>query len=110
MPEPGRATTLTMDRNRAWCSSQRCGSTAGHRNLSNAAPGTLMPPGQSWQNIMSAGPARRPVVMVSHDAFNRALLTQLDPALTAVGQRTGCWNQLSFIDGAWRVDAYDCAD
>lgn len=49
-----------------------------------------------------------PVVMVSHDAFNRALLAQLDPKLSDIGQRTACWNQLSLIDGRWRVDAYDC--
>jgi broad specificity phosphatase PhoE len=48
-----------------------------------------------------------PLVMVSHDAFNRALLGQLDLALTDVDQRTACWNQLSLIDGAWQVDAYD---
>ena len=48
-----------------------------------------------------------PLVMVSHDAFNRALLGQLDPALSDVRQRTACWNQLTLIDGAWRVDAYD---
>lgn len=48
-----------------------------------------------------------PLVMVSHDAFNRALLGQLDSTLVEVGQRTACWNQLSCIDGQWRVDAYD---
>jgi broad specificity phosphatase PhoE len=48
-----------------------------------------------------------PLVMVSHDAFIRALLAQLDPSLSHVRQRTGCWNQLSFVDGMWRVDAYD---
>jgi broad specificity phosphatase PhoE len=48
-----------------------------------------------------------PIVLVSHDAFNRALLAQIDPSLTHVGQRTACWNQLSFIDGVWQVDAYD---
>lgn len=48
-----------------------------------------------------------PIVLVSHDAFNRALLAQIDPDLTDVAQRTACWNQLSFSDGAWRVDAYD---
>ncbi len=48
-----------------------------------------------------------PIVLVSHDAFNRALLQQIDPTLTNIGQRTACWNQLSFVDGAWRVDAYD---
>lgn len=49
-----------------------------------------------------------PIVLVSHDAFNRALLAQLDPSLDRIGQRTACWNQLSLVDGAWRVDAYDC--
>lgn len=48
-----------------------------------------------------------PVVMVSHDAFNCALLAQLDPSLSHVSQRTACWNQLSLVHGAWRVDAYD---
>jgi broad specificity phosphatase PhoE len=48
-----------------------------------------------------------PVVMVSHDAFNQALLKQLDPSLQQVRQRNACWNQLSLIDGIWRVDAYD---
>ncbi len=48
-----------------------------------------------------------PIVLVSHDAFNRALLQQIDPTLTHIGQRTACWNQLSFVEGAWRVDAYD---
>jgi glucosyl-3-phosphoglycerate phosphatase len=47
-----------------------------------------------------------PVVLVSHDAFNRALLGQIDASLTNVEQPTGCWNQLSFVDGGWRVDAY----
>ncbi len=48
-----------------------------------------------------------PVVLVSHDAFNTSLLAQLDPALDHIGQRTACWNQLSLVDGVWRVDAYD---
>ena len=48
-----------------------------------------------------------PIVLVSHDAFNRALLAQIDAALIDIGQRTGCWNQLSRIDDAWRVDGYD---
>lgn len=48
-----------------------------------------------------------PVVLVSHDAFNTSLLAQLDPSLEHIGQRTACWNQLSLVDGAWRVDAYD---
>jgi broad specificity phosphatase PhoE len=48
-----------------------------------------------------------PLVMVSHDAFNRALLGQLDPVLSEAPQRTACWNQLSRVDGVWRVDAYN---
>jgi broad specificity phosphatase PhoE len=48
-----------------------------------------------------------PLVMVSHDAFNTALLHTLDPALAGIGQRTGCYNELSRVDGRWRVDFYD---
>lgn len=48
-----------------------------------------------------------PLVMVSHDAFNTALLRMLDPELGGVGQRTACYNQLSRLDGRWRVDFYD---
>jgi glucosyl-3-phosphoglycerate phosphatase len=48
-----------------------------------------------------------PLVMVSHDAFNRALLGQLDPALADVEQRTACWNELSRAGGRWHVDAFN---
>src|SRR5690625_1038495 len=48
-----------------------------------------------------------PIVMVYHDAFNRALLGQLDPRLADVDQATACWNQLSLVDGTWKVDAYN---
>jgi len=48
-----------------------------------------------------------PLVMVSHDAFNTALLRMLDPALAGINQRTACYNQLSRIGGRWRVDFYD---
>jgi broad specificity phosphatase PhoE len=58
-----------------------------------------------FELVAEFGPG--PVVMVSHDAFNRALLAQLDPSLDHVGQRTACWNQLSLVDDVWRVDAYD---
>jgi broad specificity phosphatase PhoE len=58
-----------------------------------------------FELVAEHGPG--PVALVSHDGFNRALLAQIDPALTDIGQRTGCWNQLSYVDGAWRVDAYD---
>ncbi|OCB54770.1 phosphoglycerate mutase [Mycobacterium malmoense] len=53
--------------------------------------------------------ASGPIVLVSHDAFNTALLARLDPSLDNIGQRTACWNQLSLVDGTWRVDAYDLA-
>jgi broad specificity phosphatase PhoE len=58
-----------------------------------------------FQLVAELGPG--PIVMVSHDAFNRALLKQLDPSLEQIGQRTACWNQLSLRDGTWRVDTYD---
>lgn len=48
-----------------------------------------------------------PIVLVSHDAFNTTLLEQLDPSLNHIGQRTACFNQLSLVDGIWRVDFYD---
>ncbi|MCF6390362.1 histidine phosphatase family protein [Mycobacterium sp. MBM] len=48
-----------------------------------------------------------PLVLVSHDAVNRALLAAVDTRLTDVGQRTACWNQLSRLAGVWRVDLYD---
>lgn len=55
--------------------------------------------------VAELGPG--PVVLVSHDAFNTALIGQLDPSLDHVRQRTACWNQLSLVDGVWRVDCYD---
>ena len=48
-----------------------------------------------------------PLVLVSHDAFNSALLSGLDPELAGVSQRTGCYNQLSRNNGQWRVDFYN---
>lgn len=48
-----------------------------------------------------------PIVVVSHDAFNRALLSSLDSTLVEVSQRTACWNQLSLVNGVWNVDVYD---
>jgi len=48
-----------------------------------------------------------PLVMVSHDAFNTALLCTIDPALDGITQRTACYNQLSRVGGRWRVDLYD---
>jgi broad specificity phosphatase PhoE len=48
-----------------------------------------------------------PLVMVSHDALNTALLGALNPELVSVEQHTGCYNQLSRIEGRWRVDSYN---
>jgi len=56
-----------------------------------------------FELVAELGPG--PLVMVSHDAFNQALLKQLDPSLGQVSQDTACWNQLSLVEGAWRVDA-----
>jgi broad specificity phosphatase PhoE len=58
-----------------------------------------------FELVAELGPG--PIVLVSHDAFNTALLGQLDPSLEHIGQRTACWNQLSLVDGIWQVDAYD---
>jgi broad specificity phosphatase PhoE len=52
-------------------------------------------------------PGTGPLVLVSHDAVNRVLLAALDERLADVGQRTACWNQLSRVDGTWRVDLID---
>lgn len=52
----------------------------------------------------------RPVVLVSHDAVNRALLAHLDPTLgpaSIIGQRTACWNELVHVMGDWRVTRVD---
>jgi broad specificity phosphatase PhoE len=48
-----------------------------------------------------------PLVMVSHDAFNTALLRMLDPTLEGIEQRTACYNQLSRVEAGWRIDFYD---
>lgn len=58
-----------------------------------------------FELVSELGPG--PVVMVSHDAFNTALLEKLDPALGRIRQRTACWNELSLVGGVLRVDAYD---
>ena len=58
-----------------------------------------------FELVAELGPGR--IVLVSHDAFNTALLVQLDPSLDHIGQRTACWNQLSLVGGSWRADSYD---
>lgn len=47
------------------------------------------------------------VVMVSHDAVNRLLLTTLDTALArsrSLDQATACWNAVARADGRWLVE------
>ena len=60
------------------------------------------------QQLDFLGP--HPVVLVSHDAVNRALLAHLDPTLgpaSRIDQRTACWNELVHVMGAWRVELVD---
>jgi hypothetical protein len=48
------------------------------------------------------------VVLVSHEAVNRALLTHLDPALgSALSQPTGCWNEVRRNHDRWTVTLID---
>jgi broad specificity phosphatase PhoE len=50
------------------------------------------------------------VVLVSHDAVNRCLLSSLDAGLgpaVDLPQRTACFNMLSRVRGGWRVDRVD---
>ena len=60
------------------------------------------------QQLDFLGP--HPVVLVSHDAVNRALLAHLDPNLgppSGIDQRTACWNELVHRMGDWRVELVD---
>jgi hypothetical protein len=43
----------------------------------------------------------------SYEASNSALPARIDPTLSEIGQRTACLEQLSYVDGARGVDAYD---
>jgi broad specificity phosphatase PhoE len=48
------------------------------------------------------------VVVVSHEAVNKALLTHLDPALdSTLRQRTGCWNETRRNYDRWTVSLAD---
>lgn len=48
------------------------------------------------------------VVLVSHDAVNKALLTDLDPQVAAsLTQPTACWNEICLLDGRWVVTETD---
>jgi len=52
-----------------------------------------------------------PIVLVAHDAVNRALLQNLVSELAtdadSIPQRTGCWNKLIWREGVWRLAALD---
>lgn len=51
-----------------------------------------------------------PVVVVAHDAVNRAILTRLIPSLgdaDQIPQRTGCWNRLERRSGRWSAPIVD---
>ncbi len=52
-----------------------------------------------------------PLVVVAHDAVNRALLARVATNVTddpeQVPQRTGCWNELDHRDGAWVARVVD---
>lgn len=83
----------------------------------NAAPGV-----ESWETLTArvlaafkvivANMDHRPIVIVGHDAVNRALLYALLPDLAAalpdtVPQRTGCWNRLEHTPHGWRIAVLD---
>lgn len=45
------------------------------------------------------------VIVVAHDAVNRALLEALAGLDPDTEQATGCWNELRFLDGRWSAVA-----
>ncbi|QIZ99833.1 histidine phosphatase family protein [Leifsonia sp. PS1209] len=47
------------------------------------------------------------VVVVTHDAVIRPLLTELDPEVGPVAAPTGSVNELLRLDGAWRIQVVD---
>lgn len=48
------------------------------------------------------------VVLVSHEAVNKALLTHLDPGLGSIlDQATGCWNEIRRTYNRWAVTLVD---
>lgn len=57
------------------------------------------------QLLTEYGPG--PLVLVSHDATNKALLASIDSTLVDVGQQTACWNELRRVEGQWQVASFD---
>lgn len=47
------------------------------------------------------------VVVVAHDAVNRMVLSVVQACGDEIGQRTGCWNELSHDEQGWHVLAVD---
>ena len=45
------------------------------------------------------------IVVVAYEAVNRALLESLAGLDRHTPQRTGCWNELHFLDGQWSAVA-----
>lgn len=81
----------------------------------DAAPG-VEPLGTLAARATAAVAARAPrcgepaVVIVAHDAVNRAILSTLVPTLGTpahIPQRTGCWNRLELADGRWSAPVVD---
>lgn len=82
----------------------------------NAAPGV-----EPWETLTArvlpafeaivADMDQRPIVIVGHDAVNRALLYALLPDLVddpgAIPQHTGCWNRLERTLHGWQIAIVD---
>ncbi|HVT76436.1 MAG TPA: histidine phosphatase family protein [Acidimicrobiales bacterium] len=60
---------------------------------------------------LTATAANERVLAVAHDAVNRTLIASLAPAdfedVELIPQRTGCWNRIRRVAGAWRVEIVD---
>lgn len=52
--------------------------------------------------------ARGDIVLVSHDAVNKALISELDPDLAdGLRQRTACWNEIRLVEDHWTIAQVD---
>jgi broad specificity phosphatase PhoE len=61
-------------------------------------------------DTIASGGETGAVVVVAHDAVNRAVLATLVPGLgdpDSIGQRTGCWNRLEHDGHAWAAPIVD---
>ena len=54
-------------------------------------------------NALLTTPGGPAILLVGHDATNRALLTGLIPELEAAPQDNGCWNKLSWDGHRWQL-------